>query len=44
MIVVLDLLALVLLHDNQRIDLALKAADGEEQFVVVGGGHGVAQV
>jgi hypothetical protein len=30
----LDLLALVVLHDEERIDLALEAADGEEQFVV----------
>ena len=30
----------LVLRGKQRIDLALKAADGEEQFVVVRGGHG----
>lgn len=39
-VVVLDLLLLMALHCNQAIDLALKAADGKEQFVVVRGGHG----
>jgi hypothetical protein len=26
---------------EQAVNLALKAPDGEEQFVVVGGGHGL---
>jgi hypothetical protein len=30
----------VALHGEQGIDLAFQAADGEEQFFVVGGGHG----
>ncbi len=40
-VVVLELLLRPLLHGEQRIDLALKAADGKEQLVVVGGGHNV---
>lgn len=30
----------LVLRGKQRIDLALEATDGEEQFVVVGRGHG----
>jgi len=37
----LELILLVALHGNQGIYLAFQAADGEEQFFVVGGGHGL---
>ena len=38
-VMLLDLILLVALHGEQGIDLAFQAADGEEQFFVVGGGH-----
>ena len=37
----LELILLVALHGEQGIDLAFQAADGEEQFFGVGGGHGL---
>jgi hypothetical protein len=39
-VMLLELILLVALHGNQGIYLAFQAADGEEQFFVVGGGHG----
>lgn len=38
-VVILDLLLLMALHGDQAIDLALQAADGKEQFVVVRRSH-----
>jgi len=37
----LELILLMALHDKQGIDLALQAANGKEQFFVLGGGHGL---
>jgi hypothetical protein len=38
-IMLLELILLVALHGEQGIDLSFQAADGKEQFFVVGGGH-----
>ena len=41
LIVFLQLIALPGMLREQAVNLALKAADSKEQFVVVGGGHGI---
>lgn len=38
-VVILQFVALLSLHGDQGVELALEPSDGEEEFVVVGGVH-----